>query len=88
MELAGKLLGDQSLSIMDVCNSVGFESVGSFSGLFKKEMGLAPNQYRYRLISQKKKTSEFPAQFIPSCFADAWSQDNSNNEEKKPLASQ
>ena len=88
IELAGKLLGDQSLSIMDVCNSVGFESVGSFSGLFKKETGLAPRQYRHKLIYREKKARDFPAEFIPSCFANAWQRDKSNNEENRPAQSQ
>ena len=82
MEHAERLLADRSLSIMDVCNSVGFESIGTFSGLFKKEVGLAPNQFRHKLIHRKKKAIEFPAQFIPSCFCDAWNQDKSNNGEK------
>ena len=72
MELAGRLLADQSLSILEVCNSVGFESIGSFSGLFKKEIGLTPVQYRRRIIRRKKKTRECPGQFIPSCFSGAW----------------
>src|SRR5260221_3707300 len=39
---AKDLLIQDELSITEVCNSVGFESIGSFSTLFKKEIGLPP----------------------------------------------
>ena len=32
--------------VTEVCNEVGFESIGSFSVLFKKEIGFAPQYYR------------------------------------------
>src|SRR5678816_4581304 len=32
--------------VNEVCNEVGFESIGSFSILFKKEIGFAPTLYR------------------------------------------
>jgi len=40
------LLEKEGISIQDVCNSVGFESLASFSLLFKKRNGYAPLYYR------------------------------------------
>src|SRR5690349_1048792 len=42
--------------VTEVCTEVGFESMGSFSVLFKKEIGFAP-QY-YRNMAYKKKMEQ------------------------------
>lgn len=36
------------LSVSDTCYQVGFESLGSFSTLFKRKTGLSPSQYQKR----------------------------------------
>ena len=41
IEKARELLAENK-QVTEVCNEVGFESLGSFSMLFKKEMGFAP----------------------------------------------
>lgn len=56
--------------VTDVCNEVGFESVGSFSVLFKKEIGFAPQYYRNMAWLKKQKQKEQPKSFIPHCFID------------------
>lgn len=43
---AEKLLVSSNLSITDICLSVGFQSLGSFSTLFSKVYGVSPRQYR------------------------------------------
>ena len=48
-----KDLLSENKRVTEVCNEVGFESIGSFSVLFKKEIGFAP-QY-YRNMAYKKK---------------------------------
>ncbi|NNF00786.1 MAG: helix-turn-helix domain-containing protein, partial [Pyrinomonadaceae bacterium] len=45
---ARELLKTTDLSITEICFSVGFESLGSFSWLFRKHIGVAPGNYRYR----------------------------------------
>ena len=37
-------------TVSEICNEVGFESLGSFSWLFKKHYGLSPDQYRKKII--------------------------------------
>lgn len=59
---AKELLRNSDLSITDICAAVGFESLGSFSTLFRKTAGLSP--YTYRLNSQP--TPQKPA-YIPLC---------------------
>jgi AraC-like DNA-binding protein len=58
----------ENLSISDVCSRVGFESLASFSSLFKKEIGFAPTYYRNMAWLKKKKQAERPRDFIPHCF--------------------
>jgi AraC-like DNA-binding protein len=57
-------------SVSDVCYAVGFESLGSFSGLFKRLEGKTPSAYlrEHRII--KEQIKESPLSFIPACFAE------------------
>lgn len=43
---AKELLRNSDLSITEICAAVGFESLGSFSTLFRKVTGLSPRTYR------------------------------------------
>jgi AraC-like DNA-binding protein len=64
IEAARELLGATELSVTEVCMSVGFESLGSFSSLFAREVGLAPIHYRRSMVV-------VPARIgppIPACF--------------------
>jgi len=46
LEAAARLLARTDLSICDVCLSVGFEGVGSFSTLFSRSFGIPPGKFR------------------------------------------
>jgi len=72
LEKAKALLEKEGLSITEVCNSVGFESLGSFSTLFKKENGYAPQYYRNIAYLKKKLGKEQPKRFIPHCFVETY----------------
>lgn len=72
LEKAKQLLEKEGLSITEVCNSVGFESLGSFSTLFKKESGCAPQYYRNIAWLKKKLSKEQPKRFIPHCFVETY----------------
>lgn len=58
---AKELLRDSDLSITEICFAVGFESLGSFSTLFRKVVGLSPSAYR---ISSHP---TLPPAYIPYC---------------------
>ena len=70
MDAAKILLAKESISITDVCNSIGFESLGSFSSLFRKHNGYSPQYYRNIAWLKKKLAKEEPKRFIPHCFID------------------
>lgn len=46
LERAQFLLEKTDISVTNICMDVGFESLGSFSTLFRKNIGLSPRQYR------------------------------------------
>src|SRR5258705_1075819 len=62
--------------VTEVCNEVGFESIGSFSILFKKEIGFAPTYYRNMAWLKKQEAKQQPKKFIPHCFIDSYKLDN------------
>jgi AraC family transcriptional regulator len=43
---AQSLLRQSELSVTDICFAVGFASLGSFSSLFKRRIGVSPEQFR------------------------------------------
>ena len=74
IEKAKQLLAENK-AINDVCSEVGFESIGSFSTLFKKEIGFAPTLYRNMAWLKKKKKKKQPQKFIPHCFIESYALD-------------
>jgi len=71
IDKAKSLLADNK-SVNEVCNEIGFESVGSFSVLFKKEIGFAPTYYRNMAWLRKQQAKEHPKKFIPHCFIEGY----------------
>jgi AraC-like DNA-binding protein len=60
IQKAKELLVAGRLSVTDVCFEVGFESLGSFSTLFRRCVGDAPVSYRERQQKSLRK--------VPGCF--------------------
>src|SRR5215217_3188690 len=74
IEKAKDLLSENK-GVTEVCNEVGFESLGSFSVLFKKEIGFAPQYYRNMAWLKKQKAKEQPKAVIPHCFIESYKLD-------------
>jgi transcriptional regulator GlxA family with amidase domain len=68
IDRAQRMLADECCTVGEVCVQVGFESIGSFSMLFKKETGEAPGEYRDRLKRRRSAAEEQPRRVIPYCF--------------------
>jgi len=77
-----KLLLQTDLPVQEVCFAVGFDSIGSFTGLFKKRAGQSPAQYRTEQLRRQAEMMAAPLKYIPNCFARqyGWLQ-NSNFQE-------
>ena len=63
-----RMLLQENKPVTEVCNEVGFESIGSFSVLFKKEIGFAPQYYRNMAWLKKQEQKKQPKKAIPHCF--------------------
>ena len=57
-------------SVSQTCYAVGFESLGSFSGLFKRIAGITPSDYLIWQQKLKEQMISSPLNFIPGCFAE------------------
>ena len=68
MEHAKKHL-ESGLSVVEACECVGFESIGSFTTLFKKTTGVTPTTYQQHFFIHQQKIISQPIQFVPHCFA-------------------
>jgi AraC-like DNA-binding protein len=60
IEKAKELLRHRRMTVTDVCFEVGFQSLGSFSTLFRQRVGDAPVNYRQQQREAQSK--------IPTCF--------------------
>ncbi|MET0392325.1 MAG: AraC family transcriptional regulator [Chitinophagaceae bacterium] len=67
MNKAKDLLAENK-PVTEVCYETGFESLGSFSVLFKKEIGFAPQYYRNMAWLKKQQQKAQPKTAIPHCF--------------------
>lgn len=66
---AKNMLITENLSVSEVCEKVGYTSLGSFSSLFLKQVGMAPTLYRRKLWALSTEAYRFPSQVIPACYA-------------------
>ncbi len=64
---AEKLMQNPDLRIYDICLAVGFESVGTFTTLFRKVYGISPGARQNEII---RKNSQPSVSKIPGCFAE------------------
>src|ERR1700681_4295153 len=69
IEKAMELLKTSS-PVSNVCYAVGFESLGSFSGLFKRIVGVTPSAYAIQQQIIRAQMVKSPLTFIPGCFAE------------------
>lgn len=69
IEKARQLLAT-NMTVAQVCYAVGFESVSSFAGLFKRSTGQTPAAYQCQQRQKALAISSSPLKFIPNCFAE------------------
>jgi AraC-like DNA-binding protein len=78
------LLLQKNQPVSEVCCAVGFESLSSFSGLFKKNVGVSPSIFLAQSQQRKQEIKRNPLNYISSCFAYKYGWiENSNFEEVK-----
>lgn len=72
IEQASVSLAANARSVSEVCNDIGFESIGSFSSLFKKEIGQTPANFRLLARQRHRQVRDSPRSFIPHCFIETF----------------
>jgi AraC-like DNA-binding protein len=70
------LLLQKGRSVSESCFGVGFESVSSFTTLFRLHTKTTPSRWQQQYLERQREISEKPLQFIPNCFAEnkGWSE--------------
>lgn len=69
LDRAKLLLAVRNDSVTDVCMEVGFSSLGSFSDLFARRVGMPPTAYRRRARSMVATPGAVPKELFPGCLA-------------------
>jgi AraC-like DNA-binding protein len=64
-----KTMLENGVSVTEACFAVGFDSPGSFAGLFKRRAGLTPSEHQRQQLERKAEIQKEPLRFIPGCFA-------------------
>ncbi len=64
-----RLLLKKNIPVADVCYAVGFDSITSFSALFKKLTSRSPANYQQAELKRQNEMQQSPLKFIPACFA-------------------
>jgi AraC-like DNA-binding protein len=69
LEKAKYLLMLTNFSVTDVCMEAGFSSLGTFTYVFTRRVGVAPTIYRQNVRLMTNHPGEIPAQLVPGCFS-------------------
>ena len=69
IERAKHLLILTDWSVTEVCMAVGFSSLGSFSSLFLRRVGMSPSAFKQRYQPAAGKPRRLPSSLIPGCFS-------------------
>lgn len=82
IDQASVALAGNAGTVAEICNEVGFESVGSFSTLFKKEIGQPPAGFRQLAHDRSRQVKDSPRSFIPHCFIETLTQKSNSQEDR------
>ncbi len=68
IERAKTLLARGEHNVTEACFEVGYSSLGSFSVLFARQVGLSPSEYRRYARPSVAVPKEIRSVYIPACF--------------------
>lgn len=66
---ARKLLADEA-TVAAACYAVGFDSISSFTGLFRRRVGVTPAAFQRDELQKKAEIDARPIKFVPNCFVE------------------
>lgn len=65
-----KLFLCEKVRVAAVCSAVGFDSISSFTALFKRQTGMTPSVFQVHQQARQQAIDTQPLRFIPNCFAE------------------
>lgn len=68
IEEAKRMLAREHDPVTEICLTVGYESLGSFSTWFRKNTGLSPAEYRRQSRRIFESARIVPVSLVPQCF--------------------
>lgn len=57
-------------TVARTCFSVGFDSISSFTGLFKRRVGVTPAVFQSQELERWAEIEKAPLKHVPNCFAE------------------
>jgi AraC-like DNA-binding protein len=72
LDLAKRLLVTGSMTVTDVCAAAGFASLGTFSHVFARRVGLSPSAFRCEARTLVQVPGTLPVKLYPGCFTLMW----------------
>jgi len=72
LDLAKRLLITDSASVTDVSATVGFASLGTFSYVFTRKVGLSPSAFRREARTLVQVPATLPQRLYPGCLTLMW----------------
>jgi len=72
LDLAKRLLITDSVSVTDVCAEAGFSSLGTFSYVFTRRVGLSPSAFRREARTLVQVPATLPPKLYPGCLTLMW----------------
>lgn len=72
---AKNMLADEA-TVAHACFSVGFDSISSFTGLFRRRVGITPAAFQKTAKLKRDEIAQRPLKFVPNCFVEkrGWSE--------------
>ena len=65
-----KVYLDDGQTVAFACFKVGFDSISSFTGLFKRRTGRTPKQFQIERENFRTSVAATPLNHVPACFAE------------------
>jgi AraC-like DNA-binding protein len=72
LDLAKRLLISDSASVTEICAAAGFASLGTFSHVFARRVGVAPSAFRRHARTLVQMPGTLPRELYPGCFTLMW----------------
>jgi AraC-like DNA-binding protein len=69
LEKAKYLLMLTDSSVTNICMEAGFSSLGTFTYVFTRRVGMPPTIYRQKMRSMMTRSGEIPDELVPGCFS-------------------